>query len=238
MVEVCIGADDLQLMSADIIAAREGGASRIELCADMQQDGLTPSLESVARARDLLHDQLLLVMVRPRAGNFEFDEEEHQQCLSAIELLSGYGIDGVVTGSLTNDAEVNLYQLDEVLQLTTSLGVETTFHRAFDVLCDRDDVWQLLNEKGVNRVLTSGSSWSSDDTALQGVEQIKSMMLTPHSSEIVIGGGVKIRSAQQILTHLSPLQGAVSLHAYSGVRSAGKTDVEKVRALVNVCEQI
>ena len=237
MVEVCIGADDLQLMSADIVAAREGGASRIELCADIQQDGLTPSFEAVARARDLLHDQLLLVMVRPRGGNFEFDEEEHQQCMSAVELLNGYGIDGVVTGSLTRDAEVSFRQLDEVLQLTTSLGLEVTFHRAFDALCGRTNAWELLNKKGVNRVLTSGSSWSSEDTALQGVEQIKSMMLTPHSSEIVIGGGVNIRSAQQILTHLSPLQGAVSLHAYSGVRSAGKTDVEKVRALVNVCEQ-
>ena len=53
--------------AGDCLAAEEGGADRIELCAAIAAGGLTPSLGALieAKKRECLP---LLAMVRPRAG--------------------------------------------------------------------------------------------------------------------------------------------------------------------------
>ena len=49
--------------------AQQRGANRIELCSDLANDGLTPSLELMKKACSGLQIPVM-VMARPRAGNF------------------------------------------------------------------------------------------------------------------------------------------------------------------------
>ena len=56
---------------ASALAAQEGGASRIELCAALEVGGLTPWPGQIALVRERLSIPVL-VLVRPRAGDFAY----------------------------------------------------------------------------------------------------------------------------------------------------------------------
>ena len=91
-------------MRAAVTAAYHGGAERIELCSAMHLDGLTPDPQHIRIARDAFRDRPgLLVMVRPRAGDFCFSPDEVGQMVSQIELAQQCGADGVVLGVLRAD---------------------------------------------------------------------------------------------------------------------------------------
>jgi copper homeostasis protein len=65
------------------LAAAEGGAHRIELCANLAEGGTTPSLDLLRTAKS----QLLIpifVLVRPRAGDFVYTDVEHRTMLDQI----------------------------------------------------------------------------------------------------------------------------------------------------------
>ena len=57
------------------IAAQEGGAHRVELCASMPEGGTTPSIGEVKLARRVL-DIKLHVIIRPRGGDFVYSPLE------------------------------------------------------------------------------------------------------------------------------------------------------------------
>ena len=67
--EVCV--DSI----AGIRAAREADAERVELCANLLEGGTTPSLGTILVARKVA-DIKLHVMIRPRGGDFLYDEDE------------------------------------------------------------------------------------------------------------------------------------------------------------------
>ena len=51
------------------IQAELGGANRIELCANLEVGGITPSRENIQKAKGLLNIPLY-ILIRPRDGNF------------------------------------------------------------------------------------------------------------------------------------------------------------------------
>ena len=79
ILEVCAG----DLTSAQ--AAAQGGAQRIELCSALQLDGLTPSAETIEDARRI-EGLKLHVLIRPREGDFVYDEAEAKTMLGDIRL--------------------------------------------------------------------------------------------------------------------------------------------------------
>ena len=52
------------------LAAQEGGADRVELCAGIPEGGTTPSYGEIAIAREVLTHTRLHVIIRPRGGDF------------------------------------------------------------------------------------------------------------------------------------------------------------------------
>ena len=224
-------------MTEDLKQARDNGAHRIELCASMSVDGLTPSFEAIARAREVLAEQVLLVMVRPRAGSFVYSDKEHDESMAVVSLAKTYGADGVVFGPLDVQGNIALNQLRELTGCAHKLGLTTTFHRAFDALDDRHKQWQILVNTGVKRVLTSGTSWHSNQGALYGLDVLVQLPSQQDGPELVIGGGVSIDNAEQILTRITQVRSPMSLHTFSGVMTGGSVDGNKVRALAELCEQ-
>ena len=94
--EVCVDS------TASALAAKRGGADRLELCADLVIGGTTPSL---ALLRQVKAETGLPVraLLRPRFGDFCYDHYELAQMeQSAAELVEA-GADGIVTGVLTPD---------------------------------------------------------------------------------------------------------------------------------------
>lgn len=154
---------------ASAIAAQDGGAGRVELCCALELGGLTPSHSQIALARERLHIPLY-VLVRPRAGDFLYADDECTTMLRDIEACVALGCDGVVLGVLDADGNVDRGRCRELVSAARGLGV--TFHRAIDV--SRDPLQSLEDAiaLGCERVLSSGAQPS----APQGADLLQTMV--------------------------------------------------------------
>ena len=140
-------------------AAKAAGADRVELCADLMEGGITPSRGMIRRARTIT-GMALNVMIRPRGGDFLFDDDEFATMQSDIEAAKAEGADGVVIGLLTAAGEVDEARTRELILLARPLFV--TFHRAFDMTLEPLRAIETLVGLGVDRVLTSGQERNVD----------------------------------------------------------------------------
>ena len=86
---------------ASAFAAQEGGAGRVELCACLEEGGITPSHGTIALAREGLSIPLY-VLIRPRAGDFLYENAEIEAMLDDIAHCRDLGCEGVVVGALTD----------------------------------------------------------------------------------------------------------------------------------------
>ena len=150
-------------------AAKAAGADRVELCADLLEGGITPSRGMIRQAR-AVGGVKLQVMIRPRGGDFLFDDDEFAIQRADIETAKAEGADGVVIGLLTAAGEIDEPRTRELIALARPLAV--TFHRAFDVTPDPFASLETLIALGVDRVLTSGQEAS----VLEGLPLIVELM--------------------------------------------------------------
>ncbi|WP_046656512.1 copper homeostasis protein CutC [Lysobacter capsici] len=145
------------------LAAQAGGADRVELCENLGEGGTTPSYGSIAVARDRLRIALY-VLIRPRAGDFLFDESECAVMRADIENCVRLGCDGVVIGALDARGDIDIALCRELIAAAGPLGV--TFHRAFDAARDQSTALEAAIGLGCERILTSGGAndaWSGAD---------------------------------------------------------------------------
>ena len=136
------------------LAAQEGGADRVELCAGIPEGGTTPSYGEIAIAREVLTHTRLHVIIRPRGGDFLYSDIEIRTMLKDIEMARKLGADGVVFGCLTAEGEVDLPVMQKLMEAAQGLSV--TFHRAFDVCRNPQRALEQIIKLGCNRILTSG----------------------------------------------------------------------------------
>ncbi len=232
-VEACIRGDLAQEASQFALASFRGGADTIELCGSMHLDGLSPSRECIEAARLAFRRPGLMVMIRPREGDFCYTADEMREMERQIELAAATGADGTVFGTLTRDAKIEEQQAKRLIDLSHSLKLEATFHRAFDAVEQPEDALDLLIQLGIDRILTSGVAWGETGTAVDGGARLDEyIQQCAGRTEIVIGGGVSPENAPLFLKEFQPWKGPLSVHAYSGVMENGNTTEKKVRALV------
>lgn len=212
--EVCCG--DMQ----SVLAAKEGGADRIELCQALEVDGLTPSAEMMAEAIGL--GIPVQVLIRPREGDFVYDEAEVETMLKEIRLAKRLGANGVVIGALKSDSSID----EETIRCLVSeaTGLSITFHRAFDVCSQPTEALEQIVSLGCHRLLTSGQAPSAE----QGIPLIKRLVEQSGGRLIIMpGAGVNQENARRILSET----GAHEIHG--SLRRNGSTDSELVRAVKN-----
>lgn len=147
ILEICAGS----LHSA--LAAQQGGADRVELCDNLEEGGTTPGYGTLSRTRDLLHIGLYPI-IRPRGGDFLYDEAEFEVMCRDIGICRQLGCDGVVIGLLDADGTVDVKRTRLLAELAFPMGV--TFHRAFDRSRDAFAALEDIIDAGCERILTSG----------------------------------------------------------------------------------
>jgi copper homeostasis protein len=227
--EICIDCTELSAALASASAADEGGAQRIECCASMNEGGLSPDLEIMSEVVDAVGGKVdIVVMIRPRPGDFNFTRSERLSMLTQAESFVALGVDGIAFGSITG-GKVDEALCEEMILFARTNGVKTTFHRAFDALSDPLDSIALLQDLGIDRILTSGTPWGSSLTAIEGLPSIQDYIEESPGIEWVVGGGVGAANAPTILRAISGSK--ASLHAYSSVLENGRTSPAKVREL-------
>lgn len=158
------------------LAAAEGGAHRIELCADLAHGGTTPSERLIEEAVSHLKIPVF-VLVRPRPGDFVYTDAEHRTTLAQIAAVKKAGAQGIVTGDLNFDRTRIL--------IAAARPLPVTFHRAFDAYRNLPTSLEQLIELGVDRLLTSGGA----ATAPEGAEQIRALVAQAKSRIVILPGG-------------------------------------------------
>jgi len=185
--EVCLEGIDSAL------AAQEGGAQRIELCAGLVEGGTTPSHGTMLQARKKL-DLEINAIIRPRGGDSCYSGDEFAVMQEDICCAREIGLDGVVIGVLTPDGLIDRDRTAALVDLARPLSV--TFHRAFDHIPDPFAALEVLVELGVDRVLTSGLK----STVPEGLELITKLNKAAAGRVIVMpGSGIDILNVQDIV---------------------------------------
>lgn len=175
------------------LAAADGGAHRIELCADLAQGGTTPSEQLLRDATSRLSIPIF-VLVRPRPGDFVYTNAEHHVMLGQIGQAKRAGAAGIVTGALTAREEIDQLRTAELIVAARPLPV--TFHRAFDACRDLSASLEQLIALGVDRLLTSGGA----ATAAEGAEQIRAVVAQAKGRiGILPGGGITPETAARLV---------------------------------------
>jgi len=183
--------------------AVRSGAQRVELCANLDVGGTTPSAALIAAVTAQINSPVF-VLVRPRAGGFVYSETEVEVMKRDVEIARSEGADGIVTGALDDKGRVEIATMRELV--AAAGGLPVTFHRAFDVASDRSEALERLIDAGVSRVLTSGGA----NTALEGVDTIARLVEQANGRIIIVaGGGVREHNAEEIIAR----SGVTEIHA-------------------------
>lgn len=167
---------------ASALAAQEAGAGRVELCASLGEGGLTPSYATIALAREHLRIPLH-VLIRPRAGDFLYNDLELETMLGDIEACVRLGCDGIVIGALDADGDIATAQCRQLIAAGGWLDV--TFHRAFDLARDPHRALEDIVALGCARILTSGQC----PTAPEGAELVRALVDRAAQRIVVMPGG-------------------------------------------------
>ena len=147
--EVCVGS------YKEAIDGWKRGANRIELCDNLKEDGTTPSYGNIKKVVEDV-DIPVMVIIRPRGGNFIYSKEEIEIMKIDIEMAKQAGASGIVIGAI-KDGDIDYDCIAELIDVKGDLNV--TFHMAFDELNTLDDMKNAIDRLfllGVNRILTKG----------------------------------------------------------------------------------
>jgi copper homeostasis protein len=175
------------------VAARQGGADRIELCSGLVEGGVTPSHGLIRRA--IFESKLPVhVMLRPRSGNFVYSDSEFEVICSDLEHAAQLGAAGVVCGMLQKNNTVDQERTAKLVRLAGPM--EVTFHRAFDEAPNLAQALEDVIACGCGRVLTSGgkpSAAEGESTLAALAEQAQGRI------RIAAGGGITVQIASTLL---------------------------------------
>lgn len=204
IIEICL--EDVQ----SVLSAQNGGTDRVELCSDLFEGGLTPSLGTVLTAKRLSSIPINC-MVRPRGGDFCYSDLEFEAMKEDIKAFKGAGVNGIVFGILTPQGDVDIKRSRQIIELARPLSV--TFHRAFDMTRDPYKALEDLIALGVDRVLTSGQ----EATVPEGMDLLADLVRIAGNRIIVMPGcGITERNFKKIHNRIGAREYHVHLPAEFG----------------------
>ena len=187
--------------------AMQAGARRIELCDNLAVGGTTPSYGVTKAAVELAanYDTTIMTMIRPRGGDFVYNELEIAIMLEDILLTAQAGSQGVVFGVLTADKKLDKPNLEKLI--AASKGMEIVFHMAFDELSDEDQLEAIdwLSQAGVTRILTRAGV-SGDSLEKRFAHYHRILEHAKGKIEILPGGGIDLDNRQTFIDQLGVTQ--------------------------------
>jgi len=187
LIEVCVDS------VASAVAAERGGAQRVELCSDLLEGGVTPSLGLLGVVRSKLSIAVHPI-IRPRPGDFCYSDDEFESMQRDVLIAKSEGADGVVLGLLRTDGHPDVERTRQLIELARPLSV--TFHRAFDMSADLFRALEDVCWTGADRLLTSGG----EEECTAGAETVAGLVQAARGRIVIMAGGrIGIRNAPSII---------------------------------------
>ena len=185
--EICLTAVDGALV------AQNEGADRVEVCTALEVGGLTPSMALIEGVRQVFDGQVV-VLVRPRPGDFVVTESELGVMIDDISRASDAGANGVAIGALTTAGEIDVDAMAHLMD--AAKGMKVTFHRAIDSVVDGLGALPILRSLGVQRLLTSGGAV----TAAEGAQRLAQMVeASSEGPSIVAASGIGSENVRALI---------------------------------------
>ena len=183
----------------------ERGANRIELNNDLSVGGTTPSFGVIKKTVEYAHkhDVPVIVMIRPRGGNFVYNEDELEIMINDIQICSLLNVDGVTFGCLTREKHLDKRAMNRLLSVAHAGDLEVVMLMAFDELtnAERKEAIDWLSQNRVKRILTHGGPLNQPishtlDHLKEVVKQAKNKI------EILPGGGITKVNVNKIVEQI------------------------------------
>jgi copper homeostasis protein len=221
--------------------AQVAGADRIELCDNMYEGGTTPSYGMITTVSSVLKIDIN-VMIRPRGGDFCYDDIEYEIMMEDIRKCKELNVNGVVFGILKPDGNIDIEKTSQLCMLAKPMSV--TFHRAFDMTIDLMRSLDELTGIGIDRVLTSGGS----NTAIEGIAAIRRFVDKSQNRIIIMpGSGINAENIKQISEmtganefHMSGKMPVNSIMYYrkNGISMGGIKEIDEYQLMISDIDKI
>lgn len=178
ILEVCVDS------VASAIAATNGGANRLEVCANLVIGGTTPSLSLLQTIKRYCNLKCH-VLIRPRFGDFCYSNYEFEMMLEDVKMFKDAGASGVVLGILQPDGNLDVRRMKQLIEAADSMSI--TLHRAFDMCKDPFRTLEEAQQLGINTILTSGQK----QNCIEGKALLRQLVEKSNGSiEILAGSGI------------------------------------------------
>lgn len=210
----------------DVLAAERGGANRVELYSSPLEGALTPSAGLIKAASELVNDLLLFVMIRPRAGDFLYSENEFETMRRDVEIAVEMGADGIMCGILKSDGNLDLKRMEDLKR--RSAGKKFILHRAFDFSANP---MRSLNDAvslGCDYILTLGQEC---DAAFDRETLFRIIREAEGKTKIMLGFGADFNTAEELDSVIRET-GVYDYHIVNGYRKRA-SKMEKTREKTN-----
>jgi len=205
--EACVESVD------EAMYAETHGATQLEICSHLDKDGLTPEIDLIKEIISQV-DIPAKVMIRSRAGNFTYSNDEIKIMQESIQQIKSLPIDGIVFGATATAANGNtIMDINAILQICKAAHpIPVTIHKAIDECTDLlEEVRALKTVSNIQFILTSGGA----STAADGKKMIVAMQKEA-------GNQIQIIAAGKILpSNLSSLHKYLNLNYYHGRKIVG-----------------
>ena len=183
----------------------ERGANRIELNNDLSVGGTTPSFGVIKKTVEYAHkhDVPVIVMIRPRGGNFVYNEDELEIMINGIQICSLLNVDGVSFGCLTREKHLDKRAMNRLLSVAHAGDLEVVMHMAFDELtnAEQKEAINWLSQNKVKRILTHGGPLNQPiSQTLDHLEEV--VKQAKNKIEILPGGGITKANVNKIVEQI------------------------------------
>lgn len=189
------------------IIAERAGAARVELCDNPIEGGTMPSYGTIKTAREKI-SILLYPILRPRSGNYFYNDHEFAILKEDILMCKQLGCDGISVGVQKRDATIDKERLQRIVEWAYPMGV--TCNRVFDCTPNPFEALEAIIDCGCERVLTSGQKTAAPDAA-----ELLAQLVKQAGDRIIIMPGAGVKSSN--IKTLKEISGAFEFHSSARV---------------------
>ncbi len=211
-------------------AAEAGGADRVELCADLSVGGITPAIDLMRDAIQILSIPVH-VMIRPHGGSFAYSTDAFEQMRRQTVAAKRAGAAGIVFGILRPDGRIDVERSRALVEL--AYPMKATFHRGFDAAPELSEALEAVIETGADCLLTSGG----EPDVLAGADAIARLnKQAGNRLRVMAVGGLRLANVFEVIgrTGVSYLHGSLTewRQNAAGTRTWTTADGEALEANV------
>lgn len=208
------------------LIAEKVGAARVELCDNAMEGGTTPGYGVIKRVREKISIQLYPI-IRPRGGDFFYDDDDMAIIKNDILLCKQLGCDGISTGVHLQNGDIDTARLQRIVEWAYPMGV--TCHRVFDATPDPFKAMEDIIACGCERILTSGQK----NTAPEGMELLKQLVQKAAGRiSIMPGAGVRSSNIQPLIAGTGATEFHTSARTNAGSLLADEEELVKILSVM------